>query len=244
MSDDYIIELNNVSMVFNLSTEKIDSFKEYVVKLLKRQLFYNEFTAIDNVSFKIKRGETFGLIGLNGAGKSTLLKIIAGVLKPSKGNVQVKGSIAPLIELGAGFNFDLSAKENIFLNGAILGYSRDYMQRNFEEIVDFSELHDFIDIPIKNYSSGMVARLAFSIATTIKPEILIVDEVLAVGDYKFQEKCKKKIDDLLEGGTTVLFVSHSNEQVLEVCEQAIWLDKGKTKMIGTSIEVINAYSIA
>ncbi|WNS42733.1 ABC transporter ATP-binding protein [Paenibacillus sp. MMS20-IR301] len=244
MEPDNIIEVNNVSMLFNLSTEKVDNLKEYVVKLFKRQLFYNEFTALENINFNIKRGETFGLVGLNGAGKSTLLKIIAGVLKPTTGNVKIKGSLAPLIELGAGFNFDLSAKENIYLNGAILGHSRDFIDQCYESIVDFSELHDFIEIPIKNFSSGMVARLAFSIATTIKPEILIVDEVLAVGDYKFQEKCKQKMNELLGDGATVLFVSHSAEQVKEICNKALWIEKGKMKMIGTAEEIVDLYSIS
>lgn len=239
---DHMIEVDNVSMLFNLSSEKVDSLKEYFVKLLKRELFYNEFMALENVSFSVKKGETFGLVGLNGAGKSTMLKIIAGVLKPSSGKVTVHGNIAPLIELGAGFNYDLTASENIFLNGAILGRSRRYMQERYEEIVDFSELHKFIDVPIKNYSSGMVARLAFSIATMIDPEILIVDEVLAVGDYKFQEKCKDKMDSLLHGGATVLFVSHSSEQVREICDRALWLDGGRVRMIGTADEVIHSFT--
>ncbi|MFE9277956.1 ABC transporter ATP-binding protein [Paenibacillus glucanolyticus] len=242
MNHDNVIEVENVSMLFNLSREKIDNFKEYVVKMFKRQLFYDEFQALQDVSFSVKRGETFGLVGLNGAGKSTMLKIIAGVLKPTSGKVSVHGNMAPLIELGAGFNFDLTATENIYLNGAILGHSREYMESKYDEIVEFSELRNFIDVPIKNYSSGMVARLAFSIATMIDPEILIVDEVLAVGDYKFQEKCKEKMSSLLNGGATVLFVSHSSEQVKEICDNAIWLDQGKVRMIGTAGDVIDAYS--
>ncbi|PAK52021.1 ABC transporter ATP-binding protein [Paenibacillus sp. 7541] len=242
MNRDNVIEVENVSMLFNLSREKIDNFKEYVVRMLKRQLFYDEFQALQDVSFSVKRGETFGLVGLNGAGKSTMLKIIAGVLKPTSGKVSVQGNMAPLIELGAGFNFDLTAKENIYLNGAILGHSREYMESRYDEIVDFSELRKFIDVPIKNYSSGMVARLAFSIATMIEPEILIVDEVLAVGDYKFQEKCKEKMSSLLNGGATVLFVSHSSEQVKEICDNAIWLEQGRVRMIGSANDVINAYS--
>lgn len=242
MNHDNVIEVENVSMLFNLSREKIDNFKEYVVKMFKRQLFYDEFQALQDVSFSVKRGETFGLVGLNGAGKSTMLKIIAGVLKPTSGKVSVHGNMAPLIELGAGFNFDLTATENIYLNGAILGHSREYMESKYDEIVEFSELRNFIDVPIKNYSSGMVARLAFSIATMIEPEILIVDEVLAVGDYKFQEKCKEKMGSLLNGGATVLFVSHSSEQVKEICDNAIWLDQGRVRMIGTAGDVIDAYS--
>lgn len=236
------VEINNVSMLFNLSSEKIDSLKEYVVKLLKRELYFQKFLALENISFSVRKGDTFGLVGLNGAGKSTLLKIIAGVLKPTEGSVVVRGEMAPLIELGAGFNFDLTAKENIYLNGAVLGHSRDFMEQHYEEIVAFSELEDFIDAPIKNYSSGMVARLAFSIATLIKPEILIVDEVLAVGDYKFQEKCKKKMNQLLDDGTTVLFVSHSSEQVKEMCRNAAWIEKGKLKMIGSADKVVDAYT--
>ncbi|MEJ3718845.1 ABC transporter ATP-binding protein [Paenibacillus polymyxa] len=238
-----IIEVENVSMLFNLSSEKIDNFKEYFVKLLKRQLFYNEFIALKDVSFRVEKGDILGLVGLNGAGKSTLLKIIAGVLKPTTGSVSVKGSMAPLIELGAGFNLDLSAEENIYLNGAVLGYSRDFMKQKYSEIVDFSELHEFMNVPIKNYSSGMIARLAFSIATIIEPDILIVDEVLAVGDYKFQEKCKIKINSLLSKGTTVLFVSHSSAQVKEICNKAIWIEKGKIVMVGTADEVVDRYSM-
>lgn len=240
---DVVIEVDNVSMLFNLSREKIDNFKEYIVKLFKRELFYNEFIALNNVSFTVRKGETFGLVGLNGAGKSTMLKIIAGVLKPTSGKVVVNGGMAPLIELGAGFNFDLTAEENIFLNGAVLGHSRDYMEKKYDEIVAFSELQEFIDVPIKNYSSGMVARLAFSIATMIEPEILIVDEVLAVGDYKFQEKCKEKMDSLLNGGTTVLFVSHSTQQVREMCDRAVWLDRGVVRMVGDANDVVDMYTM-
>jgi ABC-type polysaccharide/polyol phosphate transport system ATPase subunit len=203
-----IIEVNNVSMMFNLSTEKIDSLKEYVLKLIKGKLLFQKFQALQNVSFTVKKGEVFGLVGLNGAGKSTLLKIIAGVMKPTTGNVRVYGSMAPLIELGAGFNMNLTARENIFLNGAILGYPNRFMNERFDQIVDFSELPDFIDVPVKNYSSGMLSRLAFSIATIIDPDILIVDEILAVGDYKFRIKCENRINELLSRGTTVLLVSH------------------------------------
>lgn len=243
MESDVIVEVRDVSMVFNLSTEKVDNLKEYVVKVLKRELFFNEFTALSDINFEIKKGDTFGLVGLNGAGKSTLLKIIAGVLKPTTGHVNVKGEIAPLIELGAGFNFDLSARENIYLNGAVLGFSRDYMNDCFQNIVEFSELHNFIEVPIKNFSSGMVARLAFSIATTINPEILIVDEVLAVGDYKFQEKCKKRMNELMNDGTTVIFVSHSAEQVRDICNKALWIENGRMKMLGTAEEVVNKFSL-
>ncbi|MFB5674654.1 ABC transporter ATP-binding protein [Paenibacillus terreus] len=241
MSDNYVIEVDNVSMMFNLSTEKIDNFKEYFVKLIKGKLFFEEFMALQNVSFNVKKGEIFGLVGLNGSGKSTMLKIIAGVLKPTKGRVQVTGTMAPLIELSAGFNINLTGRENIFLNGSVLGYSNQFMKEKFDEIVDFAELHSFIDVPIKNYSSGMLARLGFSIATLIKPEILIVDEVLSVGDFKFKEKCEKRIKDLISEGTTVLFVSHSAKQVEELCHRVVWLDKGEVKMLGETKEVMAAY---
>ena len=238
---DTVINVDGVSMVFNISKEKIDSIKEYAIKILKRQLMYTEFKALDNVSFSISRGEVVGLVGLNGSGKSTMLKIIAGVMKPTSGSVSVKGSIAPLIEVGAGFNGDLSGRENIFLNGYLLGFSKEYINEHLEEIIEFSELGEFIDVPLKNYSSGMKARLGFSIATTVKPQILIVDEVLAVGDFKFQEKCQKRIPDMMENNTTVLFVSHSINQVRKLCTRCIWLEKGKLLMDGPSEEVCDAY---
>lgn len=241
MVKDYIIEVDNVSMRFNLSRDKIDSLKEYVVKFLKKQLFFEEFWALTDVSFKVGRGEVFGIIGLNGAGKSTLLKLIAGVLKPTKGSVLVKGSIAPLIELGAGFDLDLTARENIYMNGAILGRSRKYLNEIFENIIDFSELHNFIDVPIKNYSSGMVARLGFSIATVVKPEILIVDEILSVGDYKFQEKCNERINGMIKDGTTVLMVSHSITQITDMCSRALWLEHGSVIELGSSNEVAEKF---
>mgnify|MGYP000091069917 CR=1 FL=1 len=241
MESEYILEVNNISMMFNLSTEKVDNLKEYIIKLIKGKLFFHEFYALDNVSFKVKKGEVFGLVGLNGAGKSTLLKIIAGVLKPTKGEVIVRGSMAPLIELGAGFNLQLSARENIFLNGAVLGYSNQFMRERFNDIVDFSELHEFIDVPIKNYSSGMISRLAFSIATLVNPDILIVDEVLSVGDYKFRAKCENRIKELLMNGTTVLLVSHSSQQIEKLCDRVLWLEKGKVKMIGDTKEVLRQY---
>lgn len=239
--NDTVISVNGVSMVFNISKEKIDSIKEYVIKILKRQLMYTEFKALDNVSFCISRGEVVGLVGLNGSGKSTMLKIIAGVMKPTSGSVSVTGSVAPLIEVGAGFNGDLSGRENIFLNGYLLGFSKEYINEHLEEIIDFSELGEFIDVPLKNYSSGMKARLGFSIATTVKPQILIVDEVLAVGDYKFQEKCQQRISDMMTNNTTVLFVSHSINQVRKLCSRCIWLEKGRLLMDGPSDEVCDAY---
>lgn len=239
--NDNIIEVNDVTMRFNLAEEKTDTIKEYFVKLVTGKLHFNEFYALKNVSFNIKRGESVALIGKNGSGKSTILKILAGVMYPTKGSVTVNGTIAPLIELGAGFDMELTAKENIYLNGAILGYDRAFMDKHFDEIVDFSELREFINVPLKNFSSGMTARLGFAIATIIKADILIVDEVLAVGDFRFQEKCKAKIAELLEGGTTLLFVSHSAEQVKELCEKAAWLDHGNLMAFGKTEEVYAMY---
>ena len=217
MEQETIINVEHVSMRFNLSSEKFDSFKEYVIKSLKKQVSYDEFWALKDVSFEVKRGDSLGLIGLNGSGKSTMLKTIAGVLKPTKGTVTVGGNIAPLIELGAGFDMDLTARENVFLNGALLGYNRAQMEAQYEDIVEFSELRDFMDVPVKNFSSGMVSRLAFAIATIGIPDILIVDEVLSVGDFRFQEKCEARIQNMKDQGTTILFVSHSIEQVKKIC---------------------------
>lgn len=239
-----IIEVNDVSMRFNLSKEKVDSLKEYVIKMLKHQLSFDEFWALRNISFSIERGESLGLIGLNGSGKSTLLKVIAGVLKPTTGYVRVNGTVAPLIELGAGFDMDLTARENIFLNGAILGYKRDFMQENYDDIVEFSELAEFIDVPVKNFSSGMVARLAFAIATIGKPDILIVDEALSVGDFRFVEKCNKRIQHMLSGDTTLLFVSHSIGEVRTFCKKVAWIEKGHLKMFGETEEVCSMYENA
>lgn len=239
--DNTAIRLDNVSMRFNMSRERVDSIKEYVVKALKRQLFFDEFWALKDVSFDVQKGEVFGLIGLNGAGKSTLLKIVAGVLKPTGGNVFVDGSIAPLIELGAGFDADLTARENIFLNGAVLGYNKAYMEKRYQEIIDFSELENFVDVPIKNFSSGMYARLGFAIATLVKPEILIVDEILGVGDFRFQEKCKGRIQEMMSGGTTVLMVSHSNDTIKTFCNRVAWLENGCVREIGPADEVCDRY---
>lgn len=237
-----MIELDNVSMMFNLSTERVDNIKEYVIRLLKKELFFKEFWALRNISFKIEKGDSLGVVGLNGSGKSTLLKVVAGILKPTTGKVIVRGSVAPLIELGAGFDADLSARENIFLNGAILGYSREYMEEKFDDIISFAELQDFIDVPIKNFSSGMTARLGFAIATMNIPDVLIVDEVLAVGDYKFQEKSFARMESIIRSGATVMFVSHSVEQVKKMCNKALWLDHGEVKMFGDANEVCEAYS--
>ena len=221
-----IIEVKNVSMRFNLATEKTDTIKEYIVKLLKHQLMFNEFYALKNVSLTVNKGEAVALIGANGSGKSTLLKCIAGVLYPTVGSIEVRGSIEPLIELGAGFDMDLTARENIYLNGAVFGHDRAFMDKHFKSIVDFAELWEFIDVPVKNFSSGMVARLGFSIATEVHADILVVDEILSVGDYRFQEKCKERMNDMLKGGTTLIFVSHSEEQVKNLCQKAVWLDHG------------------
>lgn len=238
---DNIIVVDDVTMRFNLAEEKTDSIKEYCMKLLKGKLHFNEFYALKNISFTVKRGESIALIGHNGSGKSTLLKILAGVMFPTKGGIAVNGSIAPLIELGAGFDMELTAKENIYLNGAILGFDRAFMDQHFEEIVEFSELREFINVPLKNFSSGMIARLGFSIATVVKADILIVDEVLAVGDFRFQEKCKQKITEVLAGGTTLLFVSHNAAQVKELCKKAVWLDHGNMMAYGDTEEVYAMY---
>ncbi|AXV38762.1 MAG: ABC transporter ATP-binding protein [Methanobacteriaceae archaeon] len=228
-------------MEFNLSAEKVDNLKEYVIKFLKRELLFQEFWALKNVSFEVEKGDRVGIIGLNGAGKSTLLKIISGVMKPSQGTVEIKGRIVPLLELGAGFDNDYTGKENIFLNGAILGYSKEFLEEKYDEIVEFSEIKQFINVPIKNYSSGMRARLGFSIATMVEPDILVLDEVLSVGDSKFREKSENRIMSLFDKGITVLFVSHSIDQVKKLCNKAIWLEKGEIKMQGDVEEVCDAY---
>lgn len=228
-------------MRFNLAKERTDTLKEYTLKLLKGQLKYDEFWALQDVSFTLNKGESLALIGRNGSGKSTMLKIIAGVLAPTKGKVMVRGNIAPLIELGAGFDLDLTARENIYLNGAIMGFDRKFMNRHFDEIVDFSELHEFLDVPVKNFSSGMVARLGFSVATIVSSEILIVDEVLSVGDAAFQTKCEDRMGKLLSNGTTLVFVSHSAEQVKKLCQKAVWLEHGVIQQMGDCTEICDAY---
>jgi len=236
-----VIKVDNVSMMFNLSSEKIDSIKEYLIKIFKKEIHFQKFWALNNVSFELERGDSLGIIGLNGSGKSTLLKIISGILKPTKGSVTTVGSIAPLIELGAGFDSNLSARENIYLNGAILGYSREYMDSRFDDIIKFAELEDFVDSAIKNFSSGMVARLGFAIATRNIPDILIIDEILAVGDYKFQQKSFKRMQEMMNSGATVVFVSHSVEQVKQICKKALWLDHGNVVKFGSSEEVCTEY---
>lgn len=237
-----IVTVDNVSMKFNLSSEKFDSFKEYVIKSIKRQVSYDAFMALQGVSFEVMRGDSVGLVGLNGSGKSTMLKVIAGVLKPTEGKVTVNGTIAPLIELGAGFDMDLTARENVFLNGALLGYNRARMEEQYPDIVEFSELAEFMDVPVKNFSSGMVSRLAFAIATIGTPDILIVDEVLSVGDFHFQEKCEARIQNMRDHGTTILFVSHSLEQVKKICNKMAWLEKGHLKMFGNTEDICDIYA--
>lgn len=241
MESSVAVKVDHVSMHFNMASEKIDSMKDYFIKILKRELFFKDFIAVQDADFEIKKGEVFGIVGTNGSGKSTLLKMISGILTPTQGNIYVQGTIAPLIELGAGFDGDLTARENIFLNGAILGYKKEFLEEKFTGIVDFAELWEFLDMPIKNYSSGMVARMAFAIATVVKPDVLIVDEILAVGDFMFQQKCEQRIRDLMAEGTTVVIVSHSIAQIESLCDRVLWIEKGNIQMIGRTYEVCNAY---
>lgn len=242
MSHKYIVEVDHVTMQFNLSAQGTDTLKEHVIQLLRGKLFFNEFLALRDVDFRVCRGDAVALIGVNGSGKSTLLKVIAGVMYPSSGKVLRYGSIAPLIELGAGFDRELTAKENIYLNGAVLGHNRAFMNEHYKEIMDFAELWDFENVPVKNFSSGMLARLGFSIATVVRADILVVDEVLAVGDQGFREKCLRRMEELLAGGTTLFFVSHNIGQVRKLCKTAIWLDHGVAREIGPTNEVCNHYS--
>jgi len=239
-----MIKAENVSVKYLMTYDRIQSMKEYLVQLVKGKIKYEEFWALKDVSFEVKKGEVLGIIGHNGAGKSTLLKVISGILKPTAGSVHVNGTIVPMLELGSGFDFDLTGRENVFLNGAILGYSELFLKEKYEEIVDFSELGQFIDVPLRNYSSGMVMRLAFSIATVVRPDILIVDEILAVGDAAFQEKSKKRMLELMGGGTTVLFVSHSIQQIREMCNKVIWLEHGQVAMAGAAASVCDTYEFA
>lgn len=236
-----IIRAENISMQFNMATEKIDNIKEYFVKRVKRNISYDTLWALRSVNFRMDAGESVGVIGLNGSGKSTFLKILAGVLEPTEGMVEVIGSVAPLIELGAGFDMDLTAKENVWLNGAILGHKRSVMREHYEEIVEFSGLRDFMDTPLKNFSSGMLARLGFSVMTFGTPDILIVDEVLSVGDFVFKAKCRDRIEELRKNGTAILLVSHNVGEVREICSRAIWLEKGMVQMDGPCMEVTEAY---
>lgn len=237
-----IIEVNDVSMRFRMANDRISSFKEFAIAKLTGKLEYKEFEALKHVSFDVQRGEVVGLIGHNGAGKSTMLKVISGILKPTEGSVTVRGNIAPMLELGSGFDFDMTGRENIFLNGAILGCSKEFLESKYQEIVDFSEIGQFMDMPLRNYSSGMIARLAFSVATVVAPEVLIVDEVLAVGDADFQEKSRRRMMELMSGGTTVLFVSHQIKQIRDMCSRVVWLEHGEVKLFGDTEEVCDAYA--
>ena len=236
-----VLKVDQVGMKFNLNSEKVDDLKDYIIKFLKHQLMYKEFWALKEISFEVQEGDRVGILGLNGAGKSTLLKVVAGVLKPTEGSVEIKGSIVPLLELGAGFDKQYTGKENIFLYGAMLGHSKEFIREKYEEIIEFSELGDFIDVPVKNYSSGMKSRLGFSIATVVEPDILILDEVLSVGDAKFRKKSENKIMSMIEKNVTVLFVSHSLEQVRRVCNKAILLEKGHIIAQGEIEEVAAVY---
>lgn len=236
-----VISVEHVSMKFNLMEERVDNLKEFVVRAIKGKLFYNEFVALHDVSFSVNKGDVLGLVGLNGAGKSTLLKILAGVLKPTEGKVITRGKIAPLIEVGAGFDPELTARENIFLNGAILGHSRAYLEQHFDNIIDFAELRDFVDVPVKNFSSGMYARLGFAIATEVQPEILIVDEVLSVGDFRFQKKCEERINRMLADKVTVIYVSHDIDSVKRLCNKVLWLEQGNIKALGRAQDICADY---
>lgn len=236
-----MIDVDHVTVRFNLATQKVDNLKEYMVKLVKGELMFQEFLALQDISFQVKKGEAWGLVGVNGSGKSTMLKVISGIMRPYKGSVSVYGSVAPLIELGAGFDPECTARENIFLNGCVLGHSEKFMRAHFDEIVEFADIGQFLDSPLKNFSSGMKARLGFSVATMVKPDILIVDEVLAVGDFKFRKKCESRIKEMLAGGTTLLYVSHSIDEVRRLCDHALWLDHGKMRMVGEANAVCDAY---
>lgn len=241
MGDDIIIEVRDVSVSFAMANDRVPSIKEYIIKKVKGQIKSEAFHALSNISFNVHKGEVVGLIGHNGAGKSTLLKVISGILKPTSGSVEVRGNIVPMLELGSGFDYDLSGKENIYLNGAILGYSESFLKSKYDEIVAFSEIKDFMNVPLRNYSSGMVMRLAFSIATVVQPDILIVDEILAVGDADFQKKSKARMLELMSGGTTVIYVSHSMAQIREMCTKAVWIERGKMMLEGNAQQVCDAY---
>lgn len=241
MEENIAVDVQNVTMKFNMPKEKINSIKEYFVKWAKHQIRYEEFVALEDVSLQVKKGEVVGIVGLNGSGKSTLLKLVSGILKPTSGTVRTNGAISPLIELGAGFDFELTARENVSLNGSVLGFDKKFISSKYKEIIEFAELDGFQDIAIKNFSSGMIARLGFAIATLVKPEILIVDEILSVGDFLFQQKCEKRISNMMADGTTVLIVSHSIEQIERLCEKVAWLEHGRLKMFGDVMEVCEQY---
>lgn len=242
MEKQIAIKVENVGMTFRIVNNKTKSIKNYLIQRLKGNISYKEFQALQDIDFEVYKGEVVGLVGLNGAGKSTLFKVIAGVLKPTKGKVTKYGSVAPLIELGAGFNGELSGIENIYLNGLLLGYSKKFIKEHMQEIIDFADIGEFIYSPVNNYSSGMKARLGFAIATVVQPDILIVDEVLSVGDYKFREKCEARIQEMIQNGTTVLIVSHSNSLIEKICTKVVWLEKGKIRQIGNTKECLELYS--
>ena len=236
-----VIDVSDVTVRFNRASQQVNNLKEYVIKMVKKELMFQEFLALQNVSLQVRKGEAWGIVGTNGSGKSTLLKLICGILKPYKGSVSLSGTIAPLIELGAGFDGELTARENVLLNGTLLGYSESFMKEQFEEIIDFAELWDFLDMPIKNYSSGMRARLGFSVATIVEPDILILDEVLSVGDAKFRKKCENRIQSMFDKGVTVIFVSHSTSQVLRMCNKGILLEQGRLIAQGDVEDVVSVY---
>ena len=244
MNKEIVIKVTDATVRFNKATEQYNGLKEYVIKMLKGELMFQEFLALKDVNLEVKKGESWGLIGTNGSGKSTLLKLICGILKPYKGSVEVHGNIAPLIELGAGFDPELTARENIYLNGALLGHKKSFMTQHFDEIIEFAELQDFVDVPLKNFSSGMAARLGFAVATIVKPEILIVDEVLSVGDYRFQEKCEKRIQEMIKNGVTVVLVSHDIGMIKRICNRVVWLEGGRVKDIGPTSLICREYENA
>jgi ABC-2 type transport system ATP-binding protein len=236
-----MVKVNNVTVRYKIANDRVSSLKEFVIKKFKKQITEKEFLALDDVSFSVEKGDVIGIVGRNGAGKSTLLKVVSGIQKPASGNVELGGRVVPMLELGAGFDFELSGRENVYLNGAVLGYTKEFLDEKYDEILTFSELGEFIEMPVRNYSSGMIARLAFSIASMINPEILIVDEVLSVGDENFQKKSRDRMVELMSGGSTVLFVSHNIQQVKDICNKAVWLRHGKVVMAGDSETVCNQY---
>ena len=236
-----IIQVNNITVRYKIANDRVSSLKEFVIKKIKKSITEKDFLALDNVSFTVEKGDVVGVVGRNGAGKSTLLKVVSGIQKPASGNIVLNGRVVPMLELGAGFDMELSGKENVYLNGAVLGYSKEFLDEKYNDILEFSELGDFINMPVRNYSSGMVARLAFSIASMVNPEILIVDEVLSVGDENFQRKSKNRMIELMSGGSTVLFVSHNIKQIEEICNKAVWLEHGKVVMTGPSDVVCAEY---